>query len=136
VLAPIERIVTAEASASNAPRPPEITPLDRYALVVNDAEASRRVAAAFREYFSPARVRETEPTSASEDFGSFGAQWEVPSVFWFVGGMVIGESLGLPSAATTLVGAMVCFGLRVGSIYRGWHLPRAIPGPGRGRDTE
>jgi uncharacterized membrane protein YeiH len=50
--------------------------------------------------------------------------------------VVIGESLGLPSAATTLVGAMVCFGLRVGSIYRGWHLPRAIPGPGRGRDTE
>jgi hippurate hydrolase len=86
VLAAIERIVNAEASASNAPRPPEITPLDRYALVVNDAEASRRVAAAFREYFSPARVRETEPTSASEDFGSFGAQWEVPSVFWFVGG--------------------------------------------------
>jgi len=26
------------------------------------------------------------PTSASEDFGSFGVQWHSPSVFWFVGG--------------------------------------------------
>ena len=26
------------------------------------------------------------PTSASEDFGCFGAEWQVPSVFWFVGG--------------------------------------------------
>jgi hippurate hydrolase len=24
--------------------------------------------------------------SASEDFGSFGTEWEVPSVFWYVGG--------------------------------------------------
>jgi hippurate hydrolase len=86
VLAAIERIVNAEAVASGAPKPPEITPLDRYALVMNDADASRRVAAAFREHFSPARVRETGPTSASEDFGSFGAQWHVPSVFWFIGG--------------------------------------------------
>ena len=34
VLAAIERIVNAEAAASGAPKPPEITPLDRYALVV------------------------------------------------------------------------------------------------------
>jgi hypothetical protein len=26
------------------------------------------------------------PTPASEDFGSFGAEWHAPSVFWFVGG--------------------------------------------------
>ncbi|TFW07408.1 amidohydrolase, partial [Oxalobacteraceae bacterium OM1] len=41
---------------------------------------------AFRQYFSPERVSQTGPTSASEDFGSFGAAWQVPSVFWFVGG--------------------------------------------------
>lgn len=86
VLAAIERIVNAEAVASGAPKPPEITPLDRYALVVNDADASRRVVSAFRQHFSATRVHETGPTSASEDFGSFGAEWHVPSVFWFVGG--------------------------------------------------
>jgi hippurate hydrolase len=86
VLAAIERIVNAEADASGAPRKPEITPLDRYPLAVNDAIANKRVAEAFRQYFSPERVHETGPASASEDFGSFGSEWGVPSVFWFVGG--------------------------------------------------
>jgi amidohydrolase len=87
VLAAITRIVNAEAAASGAPKPPEITPLDQYALVKNDPDASRRVTGAFRKYFSADRVEETKPTSASEDFGSFGAEWHVPSVFWFVGGI-------------------------------------------------
>lgn len=86
VLAAIERIVRAEAAASGAPRPPEITPLDHYSLVTNDPEASQRVVEAFRQHFTAERVRETGPASASEDFGSFGAEWHVPSVFWFVGG--------------------------------------------------
>ena len=86
VLAAIERIVNAEAEASGAPKKPEITPLDHYSLVKNDPDAVKRVADAFRKYFPADRVRETEPTSASEDFGSFGAEWGAPSVFWFVGG--------------------------------------------------
>ena len=86
VLAAIERIVNAEAAASGAPRPPEITPLDRYPLNVNDAAASQRIADAFRAYFPPDRVVHTGPAPASEDFGCFGTEWHVPSVFWFVGG--------------------------------------------------
>ncbi|WP_345797400.1 M20 family metallopeptidase [Castellaniella sp. MT123] len=86
VLAAITRIVNAEAAASGAPKPPEITPLDRYPLASNDQEATERVAAVFRDHFSVDRVREVGPASASEDFGSFGTQWGVPSVFWFVGG--------------------------------------------------
>ena len=68
------------------PRPPEITSLDRYPLVVNDPAGSKHVADAFRRHFSADRVRETGPAPASEDFGSFGAEWHAPSVFWFVGG--------------------------------------------------
>jgi amidohydrolase len=86
VLAAIERIVNAEAAASGAPRPPEITPLDHYELVVNDADASQRVVDAFRGHFPTDKIRQTGPASASEDFGSFGRQWHAPSVFWFVGG--------------------------------------------------
>src|SRR5207237_6464238 len=56
VLAAIERIVKAEAAASGAPKAPEITPLDQYSLVANDAAASQRVVTAFREHFSAARV--------------------------------------------------------------------------------
>jgi amidohydrolase len=87
VLAAIERIVNAEAAASGAPKKPEITALDRYSLVQNDPEATRRVSDAFRLHFSSDRVRETKPTTASEDFGSFGSEWGAPSVFWFVGGI-------------------------------------------------
>jgi amidohydrolase len=86
VLAAIERIVNAEAEASGAPRKPEITPLDRYPLNLNDEAASHRIAEAFRAHFSPTRVHHTGPAPASEDFGCFGTLWHVPSVFWFVGG--------------------------------------------------
>jgi len=86
VIASIKRIVNAEAEASGAPRPPEITPLDSYPLNVNDKVASDRVAAALRAHFSVDRVRHTGPAPASEDFGCFGTEWHAPSVFWFVGG--------------------------------------------------
>src|SRR4051794_18971591 len=86
VLAAIERIVNAEAEASGAPRPPEITTLDHYPLNVNDRDASKRVVDAFRRHFSADRVRQTGAAPASEDFGSFGTEWHSPSVFWFVGG--------------------------------------------------
>jgi uncharacterized membrane protein YeiH len=43
------------------------------------------------------------------------------------GVVVVGESLHLPSTATTLAGVVLCLGLRLGSIYRGWHLPKVTP---------
>lgn len=51
VLAAIERIANAEAEASNAPKKPEVTPLDRYQLVKNDPQSTKRVVDAFRKYF-------------------------------------------------------------------------------------
>jgi hippurate hydrolase len=87
VLEAIERIVNAESEASGAPQPPEITPLDRYDLVRNDDEATERVRDALRAHFGADRVTPTGPASASEDFGSFGVEWHVPSVFWFIGGV-------------------------------------------------
>ncbi len=85
VLGAIERIANAEAEASGAPRP-EITRLDNYPLGQNDAQASKRLGDAFREHFPSDRVTQVGPSSASEDFGSFGTEWGVPAVFWFVGG--------------------------------------------------
>ena len=47
----------------------------------------RHVADALRGHFGDDRVHElAAPVSASEDFGSFGTEWGVPSVFWYVGG--------------------------------------------------
>ena len=93
VLDAITRIVNAESEASGAPKPPEITPLDRYDLVRNDEQATARVRDALRSHFGDQRVIQTGPASASEDFGSFGVEWHVPSAFWFVG-----SSPSLPAA--------------------------------------
>lgn len=86
VLSSVKRIVLAEASASGSPREPEFKVLDHYPMVRNDFEATRKVVESFRRFFSDDKLHEAGPTSASEDFGCFGIEWGVPSVFWFVGG--------------------------------------------------
>jgi len=84
----IRRIAEAEAQASGAPRPPEITTTEHYPLTINDTDWAERVASALRTRFGTDGVSElAAPYSASEDFGSFGTEWGVPSVFWYVGGI-------------------------------------------------
>lgn len=39
--------------------------------------------------------------------------------------VVVGHTLRLPSALMTSAGAILCFGLRLAAIRRGWHLPIA-----------
>src|SRR6185312_1783344 len=41
--------------------------------------------------------------------------------------VVIGNALQLPSAPVTMAGAILCLGLRLIAIRRGWHLPIAHP---------
>ena len=60
VLAAIERIVNAEAEASGAPREPEISLLDRYALKCTTMPARKRVGGAFA-VFPADRVQDTGP---------------------------------------------------------------------------
>jgi hippurate hydrolase len=86
VLDAIKRIVEAESEASGAPKPPEITPLDRYQLVRNDPDAADRVRTAFLTHFDGGQVVDIPPISASEDFGTFGSESNTPAVFWTVGG--------------------------------------------------
>ena len=87
VLAAIKRILEAEAAASGAPRPPDYAVLSEYPLTRNDETATRKVVAALTRQFGPDRVGEIEPATASEDFGLFGAAWDVPVVFWVIGGI-------------------------------------------------
>ena len=87
VLAAIERIVKSEAAAAGAPKPPEFTYFDHFDLTVNDPPAATHIGECFRGYFGTDRVTElTDPLPVSEDFGLFGQEWKVPSVFWYVGG--------------------------------------------------
>jgi hippurate hydrolase len=87
VLAAIDRIVRAESAASDAPKDPEIEPYDVFPLTVNDEAATERVAAALRDALGAENTIETDPVMGSEDFGLFGKDAQVPSVFWFFGGM-------------------------------------------------
>lgn len=87
VLAAITRVVEAEAAASGAPRPPELSPLSSFPLTVNDPDATARVHAALTGVLGEGRVLELPAASGSEDFGLFGSTAGVPSVFWFTGGV-------------------------------------------------
>jgi hippurate hydrolase len=87
VLAAVERIVNAEATAAGAPTPPDIQYFEHFALTVNDRQVAERVGGAFSAYFGAEHVTElTDPLPVSEDFGLFGSESGVPSLFWYVGG--------------------------------------------------
>lgn len=87
VLAAIKRILEAEAAASGAPKPPAFSVLSEYPVTRNDEVATRTVVAALEKHFGADQVYEVSPATASEDFGLFGAAWDVPVVFWVIGGI-------------------------------------------------
>jgi len=87
VLGAVKRILEAEAEASGAPKPPAFSVLSKFPLTRNDAAATQRVVKALEQRLGSARVSEVGPATASEDFGLFGTAWNVPSVFWVVGGI-------------------------------------------------
>ncbi|MGQ4515346.1 amidohydrolase [Streptomyces sp. DW26H14] len=88
VLAAIERIVRAEAAASGAPREPAITTTGSFPLLVNDADGAARVTTALAGALGEGQVLTLpRPVTASEDFGRFGDAYQIPSVFWYFGGV-------------------------------------------------
>jgi hippurate hydrolase len=94
VLAAVERVVNAEAVASGAPRPPELRVLSAFPSTYNDPGATERLTVAFTEHFGSSRVVDLKPIMGSEDFGLFGSEAGVPSVFWGLGCASDGEAAG------------------------------------------
>lgn len=86
MLKSIRRICCAEADASGAECPPQFTTINSYPLTENDLAATQKVAEAFAQQFGDKALLASSPASASEDFSTFGRTWNVPYVFWFVGG--------------------------------------------------
>jgi hippurate hydrolase len=81
----IERVVRGEAAASGAPREPEITVLESFPAVINDAAACDRVREAFDSFFGPGLVLDPGPVTGSEDVGLLAGPG-VPCVYWLLGG--------------------------------------------------
>jgi len=86
MLKSIRRICCAECDASGAERPPEFSTINSYPLTENDLAATQKVAHAFQQQFGENAQLAPKPALASEDFSVFGRTWNVPYVFWFVGG--------------------------------------------------
>ncbi|MBO1335055.1 amidohydrolase [Streptomyces sp. VRA16 Mangrove soil] len=87
VLAAVRRVIEAEAAASGAPKPPEITPLNAFPLTVNTHAATDATITALREVLGDGAVLTLpHPINGSEDFGLFGTGLGAPSVFWHFGG--------------------------------------------------
>ena len=84
LLSGIERIARAEATAANAPKPPEMKIVNSAPVTVNDAELAARVAVALRKKLGDARVREAIPITASEDLSRY-AEAGVPILMMWVG---------------------------------------------------
>jgi metal-dependent amidase/aminoacylase/carboxypeptidase family protein len=61
--------------------------MDARSLIWRKEPTANHVGEAFRAQFGSDRVTElTDPVPVSEDFGLFGHEWKVPSLFWYVGG--------------------------------------------------
>ena len=86
VRAAIERIIAAEATASAAPRPPQLTWNISTPVLVSDPAATEITMAAFIGHFGAERLLPLPLVTASEDVGIFGEAAGIPTVFWFWGG--------------------------------------------------
>lgn len=53
---------------------------------MNDEDATAKVTEALKRRLGEDRVQPASNAAASEDFTVFARAWDVPSVFWFVGG--------------------------------------------------
>jgi amidohydrolase len=71
LLKSIERITKAEAAAAGAPREPKIERFEGANALVNDPDLTKRVAGALTRELGAARLRDTGPEMASEDFSEF-----------------------------------------------------------------
>ena len=97
-LAAIERIVRAEATASAAPRDPEIQLFDSFPALVNDPAAVARTRPALEALVGADRVVDPGLVTASEDVGLLASAADVPCVFWLVGGSDPAQFAGASSA--------------------------------------
>ncbi|KAL3484000.1 hypothetical protein BJX62DRAFT_219403 [Aspergillus germanicus] len=87
VISAIKRIVEAECAASGSPKPPVFTPTRRFPPTNNDDEVAGVLAASFAEHFEGDFDPNTARTNVSEDFPTLATAINVPSVFWFLGGI-------------------------------------------------
>ncbi|WP_030024286.1 M20/M25/M40 family metallo-hydrolase [Streptomyces monomycini] len=86
VLAAVDRIARAEATASGAEREPETEVLNTFPVTRNDDRTLERVNAAFTDHFGAQRLFGYEPAAGSEDAGLIATAAGAPLYYWWLGG--------------------------------------------------
>ncbi|KAL4873067.1 hypothetical protein BDV12DRAFT_161269 [Aspergillus spectabilis] len=86
IISSIQRIVTAECTASGSPKPPVFTPTRRFPPTVNDHKVTAELAVSFAGHFEDFDA-DTPRTNVSEDFSTLGKCRDLPCCFWFLGGI-------------------------------------------------
>ncbi|MEU1330675.1 amidohydrolase [Streptomyces sp. NPDC005865] len=102
VLAAVERIIRGEAATAGAEKEPEITEIDTFPVVTNDADAVDRTMAAISAVLGTERVVDPGQVTGSEDVGIFAtaAQGQVPLCYWLYGGADADEVIAAQRAGT------------------------------------
>lgn len=102
VLAAVERIIKGEAATAGAEREPEITEIDSFPVLDNDAAAVERTMAAIGTVLGEDRTLDPGPVTGSEDVGYFAtcADREVPLCYWLFGGADPAEVVAAQKAGT------------------------------------
>ncbi|MFK8847203.1 M20/M25/M40 family metallo-hydrolase [Streptomyces sp. Ac-502] len=86
VLAAVDRIARAEATASGAEREPETEVLNTFPVTRNDDRTLEQVNAAFTDHFGAQRLFGYEPAAGSEDAGLIATAAGAPLYYWWLGG--------------------------------------------------
>jgi len=84
LLAGIERVVNAEATAAGAPRKPEVTVSEGTPATYNDPELTKRLVGAITRVLGKENLREAQPVMGGEDFSEYGLAG-VPAVMLWLG---------------------------------------------------
>lgn len=97
VIEAVTRIIRAEATASGAPRDPDIVLTSSFAVVVNDEAAAARTRPALEGL--PAVIIDPGPVTGSEDVGVLAQAAGAPCVYWLLGGANPAEFDGMTTIA-------------------------------------
>ncbi|MFY0569087.1 amidohydrolase [Archangium lansingense] len=84
LLAGIERVVNAEATAAGAPRKPEVAVTEGTPATYNDPELTKRLIGAVTRVLGKENIREAQPVMGGEDFSEYGLAG-VPAVMLWLG---------------------------------------------------
>ncbi|ATL31098.1 amidohydrolase [Streptomyces formicae] len=102
VVAAVERIVKGEAATAGAEREPEITEIDAFPVLNNDADAVEQTMAAIGAVIGPDLIMDPGPVTGSEDVGYFATATdpEIPLCYWLFGGADPAEVIAAQRAGT------------------------------------